>query len=127
MIYITPEDLKTKFGDNWATDADLEDISDLVNAWMTKYSLPTQDKVNIVDWLEIKKGAFFLARAAKDKELYFSEDGVKSEKVSAETGTYVETTFFAYKNAMNYWVKAAMDLFNPYINTELVFFLPKIN
>lgn len=127
MIYITPDDLKAKFGDNWATDADLEDYSDLVNAWMTKHRLPTKDQTSIENWIEIKKGAFFLARAAKSNELYFSEDGLKSEKASAESGTFVETSYFAYKNAMSYWVKAALDLFDPYMSTELVFFLPKIN
>lgn len=126
-MYITVEDLVTKFGAQWDTPENLDSHADLVNAWLFGKSIPLADQVSPQEWIYIQKAAFFLARAAKENELYTDSSDIKSEKVSADTGTSVETSYFAYVNAKSRWIKSAEDLLSPWLNTSRVFQILKIN
>lgn len=127
-MYITVQDLVDKFGTAWASSDDFDIYADLVNAWLFGKNIPTESQVSSESWAVIKQAAFFLARAAKEDSLYTSDDGIKSESVSADTGVSVETSYFAYQKVMNRWIKAAMDLLDPWMsNSSLVFSIDKIN
>lgn len=127
-MYITAQDLVDKFGSAWASADDFDVYSELVNAWLFGKNIPLESQVSSESWAVIKQAAFFLARAAKEDALYTNDDGIKSESVSADTGVSVETSYFAYQKVLNRWIKAAMDLLDPWLSsTSLVFSIDKIN
>jgi hypothetical protein len=108
MDYITPDDLLVKFGEAWASEEDRELFAEQINAWLYGRQIPlvTTEGTKQV----IRSAAFFLARAAKENQLYVDTENVKAMKVSAQPGTSVEYQYAAYKNAQNRWVKLAEDL-----------------
>lgn len=127
MEYITAEELLARFGAAWATPEEYADYADLVNAWLMGAGLSSPSSYNADDVIIYKKASFFLARAAKEGQLFVDSDGIKSQKVSADTGTSVETAYFAYQSAENRWVKAAKSMIGSLITYTVVSAIHKIN
>lgn len=127
MEYITDAELLAHFGPAWATPEQYLEYADLINAWLMGAGLPSIDSFPAEDQMNIKKACYFLARAAKEEQLFTDSTGIKSEKVSADTGTYVETSYFAYQTAENRWVKAAKSILGSYIVNSYVSAIHKIN
>lgn len=126
MFYITVEDLIAKFGIDWATQEDFDLYADQVNAWLYGNSIPLEP-ATVLDSEIIKRAAYFLARAAKENQLYQNTDNIKSKKVSAQPGTSTETQYVAYKNVENRWVKQAKDLLKDFFVVCYVYQIDKIN
>ncbi len=126
MDYITKQQLIDKFGIDWATDEDFEFYAEQVNAWLYGRQIPT-NLVDPKDILVVNQAAFFLARAAKEDQLYINTDNIKAQKGSAQQGTSFEIQYVAYKNAENRWIKLAKDLLVNFSTQSYVFLIDKIN
>lgn len=127
MEYITADELLVRFGAAWATPEQYSEYADLTNAWLMGAGLSSPSSYNAEDTVIYKKASFFLARAAKEGQLFVDSDGIKSQKVSADTGTSVETSYFAYQSAENRWVKAAKGMIGSLITYSAVSVIHKIN